>query len=525
MNIERNTIMTQAEQLLMKEDIIREYVQHHIDSFEDWDLFEENGNPVIVKEYEDSVMYEDYDEAFDDLFPEIRDSVLHNPLFDGRGNYIGYLSVEQLQFMGLEQEYERKKEYFIGDITFEKLQEYREEVFDGDGMAYIRNQERIDFTELARQIEDQIDIVDIVSETGLTVIPHATNYLKTQEHDSLIITKSKNRFDWYSQPPREADVKRAHERRAAGDDVRVPNHLSGGVITFYSHMNNKSFPETVKELIKRIDPDLDISTPKKDVQTKVLTPQERHRSIVKQMSDLNYNGKDLRAVMAYLTKTRMIDADVIKMMLKQNLIYQTHDDKGTYVTFVGRNEHGMISSAFRRSTYQDSSFKCDYKDCDYSRGWFFDPQMAVPVDWYNTPNHQMFDSRKTLLVFESNIEVLSYMTILKMQGKNPNNFAYLSCGSITKTACVEETLKLYGYKNVCICFNDDVKKDLDKSQGDSFNPGRAAAERLKDSLDEKGYNTRVLFPKDCNDWNDRLKSLKVEALQKKRNKAIGYERA
>lgn len=511
--------MPLIDQELMKEDIVREYVQHHIDSFEEWDLYEEDGNPVIIKEYEEAVMYEDYDEAFDDLFAEIKDSILHKPLFDDRGNYIGFLSKEQLEFMGLGNEYERKKEFFVGDITFDKLQEYREETFDHEGLENIRNQERLDFTELASRIEDQIDILDIIDEAGLTVIPNGSNYFTTEEHDSLIVKKGTNRFNWYSQPARENDIKQARERIAKTGQGSVPTHLGGGVVTFYSYIHKKSFPETVKELIKRIDPDLEIK-PRVKVQTATrnLSPKERHESIVKQLKDLNYNSSDIRAVMAYLTKTRMIDADIVKMLIKQNLLFQTHDDKGTYVTFLGRNEHGLLCSAFRRSTYQDSSFKCDFKDCDYSRGWFFDPQMAIPFDWYNTENHQLFDSRKTLLVFESNIEVLSYMNILKMQGKDPNNFAYLSCGSITKTSCVEETLKLYGYKNVCICFNNDLNRDNEQ------NPGKAAAERLKENLEEKGYKANTLFPKECNDWNDRLKNLKIEAKQIVRKTAISHER-
>ena len=43
----------------------------------------------------------------------------------------------------------------------------------------------------------------------------------------------------------------------------------------------------------------------------------------------------------------------------------------------------------------------------------------------------MVDHTKQLLVFESSIEMMSYMSLLKVYGEDIDRFAYLSCGSIS----------------------------------------------------------------------------------------------
>ena len=96
--------------------------------------------------------------------------------------------------------------------------------------------------------------------------------------------------------------------------------------------------------------------------------------------------------------------------------------------------------------------------------------------------------------------MLSYMTILKQQGFDYRKFAYLSCGSVTKSQSIERTCERYGFKKIKIMFNND--RDQEARTG--FNPGKEAAVRLEKSLIDKGYIASVLLPSKESDWNDTL---------------------
>lgn len=93
------------------------------------------------------------------------------------------------------------------------------------------------------------------------------------------------------------------------------------------------------------------------------------------------------------------------------------------------------------------------------------------------------------------------MSILKSEHKDWTRFAYLSCGSTTKYGCIEETCKLYGYKDVLVMFNNDPEKDGKAA-------GRDYANLVKEQLTEKGIRCEVLLPRSANDWNDTLVGLR-----------------
>ena len=92
------------------------------------------------------------------------------------------------------------------------------------------------------------------------------------------------------------------------------------------------------------------------------------------------------------------------------------------------------------------------------------------------------------------------MTILKQQGFDYRKFAYLSCGSVTKTQAIEHTCERYGFKRIKVMFNNDRDQELKVGT----NPGKDAAERVVKSLCDKGYQASILLPSKENDWNDTL---------------------
>lgn len=306
----------------------------------------------------------------------------------------------------------------------------------------------------------------------------------------------KNRFYWNSRPPRE------------NASYQVQPCLSGGVVTLYMELYDCTFREAVANLAKKID--LEAQIQKRNTSAietpKNLTIETRHKSLLLQLNEKGYQNYDMRKTKGYLVKTRSIDVEIVDMFINKKYLYETQDKEGrTQAVFVGKNEYGLLSSCCFRSTYSNSSFKGDYSNCDYDRGWFFEPERDITYDWYADPDRKEMNTKKSLLVFESSIEMMSYMTILKETGWDINKFAYLSCGSISKTRCVAETCKIYGYKKVVIMFNNDLKKEV--------NPGREAAIRLQSQLVEQGIKTDIVLPDKANDWNDTLRLYKNRKLE------------
>ncbi len=102
------------------------------------------------------------------------------------------------------------------------------------------------------------------------------------------------------------------------------------------------------------------------------------------------------------------------------------------------------------------------------------------------------------------------MTILKQQGFDYRKFAYLSCGSVTKTQAIEHTCVRYGFKRIKVMFNNDRDQELKTGT----NPGKDAAERIVKNLIDKGYEANMLLPAKENDWNDTLVNKAVLSKQR-----------
>lgn len=252
-----------------------------------------------------------------------------------------------------------------------------------------------------------------------------------------------------------------------------------------------------------------------------MSPLERHRFLQKQLRENHYQNTDMKNVKAYLIKTRKIDPEIVDLFIERKMLVQTQDEKGrTQAAFLGKDENGYLSYVNFRSTSSVSKFKGDYSGCNYDRGCFFEPEFDVPLGWKDDPKKQPINANKRLLVFESNIEMMSYMSLLKLNGNNYKNFAYLSCGSIAKSNCVLETCKTYGYNKVVVMFNNDKEK--------KNNPGLTKANYVSKQLQKEGIDAHPLVPSKCNDWNDTLIAFKDKLIElnhyKEKTKQKGISR-
>ena len=111
------------------------------------------------------------------------------------------------------------------------------------------------------------------------------------------------------------------------------------------------------------------------------------------------------------------------------------------------------------------------------------------------------------------------MTILKDSGFDYRNFAYLSCGSVSKSKCIDQTCAKYGYKQVKVMFNNDREQEAINGE----NPGRDAAEKTAARLTKSGIKASVLVPSEFNDWNDKVKAMRSKSLQTEKKRTNKYD--
>ena len=521
----------------LNESIIRNMVQDHIDGFEDWELIESPEQLTVKWLDEDDIVQETSGQSFGDLVDQFKDSIEEDLM-----NHNDYLNKEQLNYLGergmdvqeaLDRDYKMTieqmikqsvssmdKEKVVNDMSEQIINKVLADEANRDQNNQKENgTKRIDYVDLSQKIEHQIPLTDIVREAGYSLKKNGTTSYTTEEHNSLVIDLKANRFYWNSRPPRKKDVEKAQERIKKTGKGTVPQCLSGGVLTFYMIEHNKSFKEAVQELGKRIDPSLNIDLPKKERVdgSKKMSPMERHKFLTEQLQKNQYQNKDMKNVKAYLIKTRKIDPEIVDLFIKRNMLFQTQDEKGrTQAAFIGKDENGMLSYVSFRSTSSTSKFKGDYSGCNYDRGCFFEPQRDIPFGWKDDPNKKPLNTNKRLLVFESNIEMMSYMSLLKLNNIDYNHFAYLSCGSISKSNCVLETCKTYGYDKVVVMFNNDREKEN--------NPGLTKANYVTKQLRQEGIEAHPLVPSKCNDWNDTLIAFKEKQIELEKYKSKAPEK-
>ena len=146
-------------------------------------------------------------------------------------------------------------------------------------------------------------------------------------------------------------------------------------------------------------------------------------------------GKYTRAF-AYLTKTRCLDADIVKRCMSEGLIYE---DKKHNVVFVGKDDSGQDVYATRHTTLTESNFKRDVAGSRQDVGW-------------------MVKSGKSekLYVCEAPIDALSIMTLLKQQGKPLGKASFLAtCGTCKDAALYSRLRENPQIKEVSLANDND----------------------------------------------------------------------
>lgn len=181
-------------------------------------------------------------------------------------------------------------------------------------------------------------------------------------------------------------------------------------------------------------------------------------------------------VFQYLTEERHLDPEIVKRELTQGRLYQ---DTRKNCVFVGYDEHGLPAFGATRATQRASvAPKMDVRGSRKEYSW-----RAVPPH-----------PSGTVFVFESPIEAMSYMSILRQEGQDWERSAYLSLGGVAPAALTNYLRGAPQTKTVYVCLNNDEA-------------GRAGAAKLLALAGDTGL---VLLPgKEGSDWNDALRDYRV----------------
>ncbi len=297
------------------------------------------------------------------------------------------------------------------------------------------------------RIKSEIRITDYARRMGYT-LTKIGGYYSLAEHDSIRIDDRKNCF-W---------------RNSQFAQGQKANTAAGSIIDFVMHFEGKDFKNALKTLVSYYAGNYTPSASEPPPPQKSQSPKKPFALPPKNFSN--------SAVINYLVNTRGIDKDIIAEYICKKTIYQ---DKRNNAVFVGYNTDGKADFACLRGTYSEKRYVKDIEGSNYDTCIFIN------------------NSSNALVVTESVIDSLSYMSILKSRGMNHNDYSYNVLSGTGKIAAVLNNLKAHSnITGVLIAFDNDKA-------------GIEAGEHLQTMLREAGWQGRILkhYPKH-KDWNDEL---------------------
>lgn len=265
----------------------------------------------------------------------------------------------------------------------------------------------------------------------------------------------------------------------SGKEWRWTNH--SGVVVFenkwYSHYENKgglaidfvqnfyniSFPEAVTLLLNG-ETGIEMSPDELNKMNTSSKPSKQFK--------LPEANSDMKRVYAYLMKQRFIDRNIIDYFAKNKMIYE--DKKYHNVVFVGYDKNGVAKHAYKRGTYTHGE---SYKGNEAG----------------SNPNHSFhyIGGGNDLYVFESAIDMLSFITLNQRQWKEKN---YVTLDGIAEHAMIHILSENRNINRVVLCLDNDIA-------------GIEATGRLKGILNLNDYNNILKITPHNKDFNEDLKAL------------------
>ncbi len=255
---------------------------------------------------------------------------------------------------------------------------------------------------MKRFTEDEIDqansvnLIAYAEKKGL-VLKKVGNSYKVKDYGGLYIDASGCKWNWFSKD------------------------IGGGAIQFVMEMEGKNWVDAVYTLLGTEESSL-LSRPK--------TTDEEKAAFV--LPDKNNTYKH---VIAYLIQSRGIDKDVVYDFISQDKLYENNHRS---CVFVGYDKDNQTRYASVRSTNTTGkSYRGDAKNSD----------KAFPFSYEG--------GSSTVCVFESPIDLMSYLTLLQYHDVETFNHHMISLGGVADRA-LDYYLKLHTEINrIMLCLDND----------------------------------------------------------------------
>ena len=172
---------------------------------------------------------------------------------------------------------------------------------------------------------------------------------------------------------------------------------------------------------------------------------------------------------AYLTRQRCISPEIVKRFAQVGILYE--DFKYHNAVFAGKDEHGVVRHAHKRSTnVSGESFRMTVEGSD--------PRYSF--HWVGTS--------KKLYVFEAPIDMLSYITL------HPNNWqrhSYVACCG-TSLQPVEWMLEQLPQVTKTILCHDNDKAGWETTLRATEQLSSRGVEAIRDAPTRKDWNEDLL---------------------------------
>lgn len=273
-------------------------------------------------------------------------------------------------------------------------------------------------------------------------------------------------------------------KRWSGKTGLLGQYTQGRTVQLVQEYTGLSFQKAVLEIASQADPGLyaraasgtgrrmSLSERTRMAREAKPVPPAPQSAAANEPLRLPTRSRTAEDVFSYLTKERAIDPQIVERELRAGRLYQ---DTRKNCVFVGHDERGAPAFACIRATRTESAMpKMDVRGSQKKCSW-----RAVPEKPCGT-----------VFAFESPIEAMSYMSILRDQGQDWTRSAFLSLGGVG-SAALENYLSFAPHTNkVYLCLNND-------------DAGRDGTRRLLETI---GRRACVLLPQgDGRDWNDALR--------------------
>ena len=314
------------------------------------------------------------------------------------------------------------------------------------------------FTEAELAAAKSIDLTAVATKLGYTV-KRIGNYYTLKEMDSIRIYNKTHWFRW----------SRQYEKGENG----------GSQIDFLRVFAGMDIKEAIFWLLDfagyRGISEAEASKPFKH--------QVEEKQVKSKLFVLPQPAASNAYICSYLNQERAISKVVIEYFINRGLIYETRDYHN--VVFKGNDKEGVTRFASMRGVFDrgGNSFKCDVAGNDKNYGF-----------------NIFTDNSSELIVFESAIDLMSYMDIHMDFETNKLALGMLSDAPLE--TFLEEHPQI---TSIRFCLDNDV-------------PGRKATEELTEKYYSLGYEVEDCPPpKNYKDYNEWLVAVKLQPVRTERS--------